>query len=171
MSSPHHVVIMGVSGNGKTTVGTWLAEELDCTFIEGDDFHPQANIDKMSSGQPLNDDDRWPWLRTLAAEVRRLEGEGQRSVMGCSALRRVYRDVLREGDDRLFFIHLDADYDTLLERMRRRQHFMPPALLQSQFDTLEPLEDDEFGVTISAHAPPDQVVATAKAAIAAAGRE
>lgn len=168
MSLPQHVVVMGVSGNGKTTVGTWLAEELDRVFIEGDDFHPKANIDKMSSGTPLNDDDRRPWLAALAAEVRRLDGEGQGSVMGCSALRRRYRDWLREGYPGLFFVHLDADYDTLLTRMERREHFMPPALLRSQFDTLEPLEPDEQGVVIDVHAPPDQVVSTALAALKAA---
>lgn len=165
------VVIMGVAGNGKTTVGTWLAEELGWDFLEGDDFHPAANIEKMSSGQPLNDEDRRPWLQSLAQEIARLQADGRRSVLGCSALRRRYRDLLREGDPDLFFIHLTADYDTLLERMKRREHFMPPALLQSQFDTLEPLEPEEFGIDISAHAPPDQVVATAKAAIAAASRD
>lgn len=170
MTQPHHVVIMGVAGNGKTTVGSWLAEELGWTFIEGDDFHPQANIDKMSSGQPLTDEDRWPWLGALAEEIRRLDGAGQHSVLACSALRRIYREALREGDPRLFFIHPRADYDTLLDRMNRREHFMPPALLQSQFDTLEQLEPDEFGADIDAHAPPDQLVATAKAAIAGAGR-
>lgn len=159
---------MGVSGNGKTTVGTWLAEELDRVFVEGDDFHPQANIDKMSAGQPLDDDDRRPWLAALAAEVRRLHTTEQGSVVACSALKRVYRDWLREGHPDLFFVHLDADYDTLLTRMQRRQHFMPPALLRSQFDTLEALGPDERGVVIDVHAPPDQVVSTALAALTSA---
>lgn len=170
MDAPHHVVIMGVAGNGKTTVGSWLAEELGWNFLEGDDFHPQANIDKMSAGTPLNDDDRRPWLESLAAEIRSLQGRGESSVLACSALKRSYRDLLRAGDPSLFFIHLVADYETLLDRMKRREHFMPPALLRSQFDTLEDLESDELGVDISANAPPDQVVATAKAAISAASQ-
>jgi gluconokinase len=169
MALPRHVVVMGVSGNGKTTTGTWLASQLDRVFIEGDDFHPPGNIAKMSSGVPLDDDDRRPWLAALAAEVVRLEAAGQESVMACSALRRRYRDWLRDAYPQFYFILLDADYDTILERMRRREHFMPPALLQSQFDTLEPLEDDEAGVVVSARAAPDQVVATALAAMEDAG--
>lgn len=157
---------MGVSGNGKTTIGTWLAEELDRVFIEGDEFHPPENIAKMSAGTPLDDDDRRPWLAKLAAEIRSLEEQGKQSVMGCSALKRQYRDWLREGYPELFFVHLDADYDTLRERMERRSHFMPASLLRSQFDTLEPLEEDESGVVIDVHAPPDQVVSTTLAAMA-----
>ncbi len=160
---------MGVSGNGKTTIGTWLSSELDRVFVEGDDFHPPENIAKMSSGVPLDDDDRRPWLAALAEEVVRLEAAGQQSVMACSALKRRYRDWLREGYPQLFFILLDADYDTILERMKRREHFMPPALLRSQFDTLEPLEEDEAGVVVSARAAPDQVVTTALAALEDAG--
>lgn len=170
MGLPRHVVLMGVSGNGKTTTGTWLASELGRVFIEGDDFHPPENIAKMSSGVPLDDSDRRPWLAALAAEVARLEAAGQESVMACSALRRRYRDWLREGYPGMFFILLDAPYATLLERMRRRQHFMPPSLLQSQFDTLEPLEEDEAGVVVSVEAPPDQVVTMALAAMEAAGK-
>jgi gluconokinase len=165
---PRHVVLMGVSGNGKTTTGTWLASELDRVFIEGDDFHPPENIAKMSAGVSLDDDDRRPWLAALAAEVARLEAAGQQSVLACSALRRRYRDWLRQGYPELFFILLDARYETILGRMERREHFMPPSLLQSQFDTLEPLEEDESGIVVSVEAPPDQVVATALAALAGA---
>lgn len=165
---PRHVVLMGVSGNGKSTTGAWLANELGRVFIEGDDFHPPDNIAKMSSGIPLDDDDRRPWLAALATEVARLEAAGQQSVMACSALRRRYRDWLREGYPGLFFVLLDAPYETLLARMQRRDHFMPPSLLRSQFDTLEPLEPDEAGVVVSAEAPPDQVVATTLAALTAA---
>lgn len=161
-------MVMGVSGNGKSTVGSWVAEETGRVFLEGDEFHPQANIDKMSQGTPLDDEDRRPWLQALAAEIRRLTESGQESVLACSALRRTYRDLLREGDAELFFIHLQAGYDTILERMQRREHFMPPSLLRSQFDTLEPLEEDERGVVISAVAPPDQVVTTALATLAEA---
>lgn len=156
---------MGVSGNGKTTVGTWLARDLESVFIEGDEFHPQANIDKMSAGVPLDDDDRRPWLAALAKEIRRLDDDGKQTVVACSALRRRYRDWLREGNPGLFFLHLDGTYDTLLERMQRREHFMPPSLLRSQFETLEPLEEDEFGAVVSVEAPPDQVVLTALSAL------
>jgi len=162
---------MGVSGNGKTTVGSWLAHDLDRVFLEGDAYHPQANIDKMSKGHALNDDDRRPWLKSLADEIRRLEDRGEESIVACSALRRQYRDWLREGHEDLFFLHLEGSYDTILERMRRREHFMPPSLLTSQFDTLEPLEDDEHGVVVSIEAPPDQVVLTALSAMNAAPDE
>jgi gluconokinase len=159
---------MGVSGNGKTTVGTWLATELDRTFIEGDDFHPPENIAKMSSGRPLDDDDRRPWLAALAAEIRRLEAASCETVTGCSALRRTYRDWLREGWPDLYFVHLVGSYDLILERMRRRNHFMPHSLLTSQFETLEPLEHDELGVTVDVKAPPDQIVSTVLASMAEA---
>lgn len=166
---PRHVVLMGVSGNGKTTIGNRLASELDRVFVEGDDFHPPENIAKMSSGVPLDDEDRQHWLAALAAEIVRLEAAGEQSVVACSALRRRYRDWLREGYPHLYFILLDADYDTILERMQRRDHFMPPSLLRSQFDTLEPLEEDEAGVVIAAAPEPDEVVATTLAAMADAG--
>lgn len=167
MTVHRHVVVMGVSGNGKTTVGTWLARDLGRVFIEGDTFHPQANIDKMSAGIPLDDDDRRPWLAALAEEIRRLESRGEPSVVACSALRRRYRDWLREGYRDLFFLHLEGEYATILERMRHRRHFMPPSLLTSQFETLEPLEDDELGAVVDIAPPPDQVVTAALRALGA----
>lgn len=165
MSAPRHVVVMGVTATGKTTVGTALAAALGGVFVEGDAFHPQANIEKMSAGIPLDDEDRRPWLRALAGEVARLEAAGEISVTACSALRRRYRDWLRDGYPDLFFVHLDAPADVLLDRMRRRTHFMPPSLLQSQLDTLERLEPDEAGVVVDDTQPVEAVVAASLAAV------
>lgn len=160
-----HVVVMGVSGTGKTTVATVLAQELTATFAEGDDFHPSANVQKMSEGIPLTDEDRWPWLRDIAAWTQQQAGGGRSTVVTCSALRRVYRDLLREPVPNTFFVHLDAPEDVLLERMLHRKHYMPPSLLRSQLDTLEPLGRDEAGVRIDTHQPKATVVADAVAAV------
>ena len=156
---PRHLVVMGVSGVGKTTVAEQLAVRLEYEFAEGDDFHPPANIDKMSSGVALDDEDRWPWLRALADWVRERHQQGVSTVMTCSALRRSYRDVLREGAVNTFFVHLTGEQALLLERMAGRKHFMPPALLQSQFATLEGLEPDEPGITVDVTDPPERIVA------------
>ncbi len=158
------VVVMGVTATGKSAVGTRLAERLGMTYIEGDEFHPEANIAKMSAGEPLTDEDRQPWLETLAAMLAENRDAGTASVMGCSALRRRYRDILR-GDGSVFFLHLTATADVLKERMESREHFMPASLLQSQLDTLEPLEDDEEGTALDVDAPLDEVVDAAVAAV------
>lgn len=164
-ASPLHVVVMGVSGTGKTTVAQALAEHLDAAFAEGDDFHPPANVAKMTAGSPLTDDDRWPWLRDLAAWTRAQSERARSTVMTCSALRRVYRDVLRTGAADTFFLHLDAPEDVLLERMGARKHYMPSTLLRSQLETLEPLAADENGATVDSTRAPVTVVAEAVAAI------
>jgi len=153
-----HVVVMGVSATGKTTVGKHLAEELDCEFIEGDDLHPRQNIEKMSEGIPLTDEDRWPWLQAIAELVAVKEFEGVSTVVTCSALKRSYRDVLRDAAP-TFFVHLDAPFEVLQDRMQHRtRHFMPAALLRSQFDTLEPLGPDEEGQVVDVSPPEDEVV-------------
>lgn len=157
-ASPFHLVVMGVSGVGKTTVAKQLAVRLDYEFAEGDDFHPPANVAKMSAGTPLEDSDRLPWLRSLADWVGERHREGTSTVITCSALRRRYRDVLREGADNTVFVHLVGDRALLLERMSGRQHFMPPALLTSQFDALEPLQADEAGVSVEVTEPPEEIV-------------
>ena len=131
------VVVMGVSGCGKTTVGQALADDLGWPFLDADDFHPQANVEKMSAGTPLTDDDRWPWLDRLTNEMKAINARGGNAVLGCSALKQAYRDRLaRAGDVRV--VYLKGDRATIEQRLGARAgHFMPPALLTSQFATLE----------------------------------
>src|SRR5215210_6705452 len=141
---------MGVSGVGKTTVAKGLSTILGWTFAEGDAFHPEANVEKMSSGQPLTDEDRWPWLRTIGDWMSQEIAAGRSGVVTCSALRRAYRDLLREGRPEVVFCHLAAAEDLVATRIGARlDHFMPTSLLHSQYDTLEPLEPDEPGVEVS----------------------
>jgi gluconokinase len=155
------ITVMGVSGSGKSTVGPVLAERLGVEYAEADRFHSQANIRKMSSGVPLTDDDRWPWLETLAGWIADHNGTG--GVLGCSALKRRYRDVLRGGGE-VWFLHLRVDHDELAERMRlRTDHFMPASLLDSQLADLEPLGPDEPGITVDASEPTERIVAAALA--------
>ena len=158
---------MGVTATGKSAVGTRLADRLDMAYIEGDEFHPEANIAKMSAGEPLTDDDRRPWLETLARMLADNRESGVATVLGCSALRRSYRDILRGSmpSDAVGFVHLTASFDVLRDRMEHREHFMPASLLQSQFDTLEPLDDDESGVLLDVDAPLEDVVDAAAAAV------
>lgn len=150
----HHnllaIVLIGVSGSGKTTVGKRLAPALGATFLEGDDYHPSANIAKMRSGQPLTDADRWPWLAKLGHGIAEHTENGRSVVVACSALRVVYRERLVNSARRaLTFIHLTIDPGILENRMRaRQQHFMPASLLKSQLATLEPLQDGEDGTEI-----------------------
>ena len=133
------IVVMGVAGSGKTTIANALAERLGVPFVEGDSLHPAANVRKMASGTPLTDEDRWPWLRAIGErmEVERATGHGV--VVSCSALKHIYRDCLRkEVHGRVHFILLDGSRELIGQRMRKRKgHFMPPALLDSQFATLE----------------------------------
>lgn len=154
-----HVVVMGVSGCGKTQVGEHLAAALGWGFVEGDQHHPPANIAKMSSGRPLDDKDRWPWLETLRELLRDDDRRGRSTVLPCSALKRSYRDVLRAGvpADRIYFVHLHGEFEVLLARMTRREHFMPPSLLRSQYDALEPLGPDEPGALVDVAATLDVV--------------
>jgi gluconokinase len=158
---------MGVSGTGKTTVATALAEALGWTFIEGDDLHPPANIAKMSAGVPLDDDDRRPWLQAVASLQAFHHAEGISTVLTCSALKRAYRDVLREGvpAGTVSFVHLAAPFEVLRARMESREHFMPASLLQSQLDTLEPLGPDEQGTVVDVSPPLDDVVRAALRAV------
>ena len=154
------LVVMGVSGTGKTSVASLLAQRLGMVFVEGDALHPPANVASMSAGRPLTDADRAPWLAALAAEVGRHEAAGAPTVLTCSALRRRYRDVLRGTDTpgRRLFVHLEADPVLLRERMEQREHFMPASLLDSQLATLEPLEADEAGWGVDVAAPLEVVV-------------
>lgn len=155
---PVHIVVMGVSGCGKSTVAAAIRDRLGFAMAEGDDFHPQANIDKMSAGIPLEDGDRWPWLRTINAWMRDRDAAGVNTVVSCSALKRAYRDVLRNHLSACLFIHLDGSARLLGERLgNRRNHFMPPSLLGSQLAILEPLQPDERGVAIAIDAGADDV--------------
>lgn len=163
-----HLIVTGVSGSGKTTIARALAKERGVEMIEGDEYHPPQNVAKMAAGIPLTDEDRRPWLETLAGLLADRHARGMGAVLSCSALRRAYRDVLREAvpGDETFIIQLDADRDTLRSRMESRiGHYMPPDLLESQLATLEPLEADEPGVILDATQLPDVVAAQAVMAI------
>lgn len=166
MTASLQVVVMGVSATGKSTVARGLAEELGWDFVEGDDLHPRANVRKMEAGQPLTDADRAPWLDEVSDVAARHAAEGRSSVITCSALRRAYRDRLRDGVEAMFFVHLHADYAVLEPRMEQREkHFMPTGLLRSQFETLEPLEDDEDGVVVDVSPGASEVTADALAVV------
>lgn len=155
---PLHIVVMGVSGSGKTTVAKRLAKQLAWPYAEGDDFHPPTNVEKMAADTPLTDEDRWPWLRAIGEWLTAQAGDGRNTVVTCSALRRVYRDVLHDADGRVRFAHLAGDIDLIGQRVGfRGGHFMPTSLLSSQFETLEPLEDDEDGEAFDVDADPDQI--------------
>jgi gluconokinase len=157
--APTTIVVMGVSGSGKSTVAAGLVDRLGWEFAEGDDFHPPANVAKMRNGVPLDDDDRWPWLRTLAAWIGEHEQAGKSAVVTCSALKRSYRDLLRDGHPSVWFAHVTADAEQIRDRVQRRTgHYMPPSLLDSQLATLEPLQDDEPGASVSGAGQPDEVV-------------
>jgi len=136
------LVIMGVSGSGKTTIGQLLSAELICSFIDGDDFHPSVNIKKMSSGEALTDEDRWPWLEILTDKIQEYIQQEQSMVLACSALKKSYREILCVERELVQFIYLKGNYATIVRRMQSREnHFMTKSLLQSQFATLEEPED------------------------------
>ena len=144
------LIVMGVSGSGKSTVAEALAQRLDWRCEDGDKFHPANNIAKMSAGQPLTDDDRWPWLKAIADEIDRLLGKGENVVVACSALKRAYRNVLVHGQHNIHIVFLDGEHDLIAGRLAaRRGHFMPAGLLESQFSTLEPPAADERPIIVS----------------------
>jgi gluconokinase len=157
------VIIFGVSGAGKTTVGRLLACELGWRFIEADDFHPAANIEKMRSGHPLTDKDRRPWLEQLRQQVERSLSAGENTVLACSALKRAYRERLRVSDE-VKFVFLHGDYAVVEKQLHNRErHFMNAALLQSQFDDLEEPQPDENVLTIELGPTPEEIVERIKA--------
>ncbi len=157
---------MGVSATGKSTVAGAVADELGWPFVEGDDLHPPTNVAKMEAGVPLDDEDRWPWLDRVNERAREQAADGRSTVLTCSALKRAYRDRLRDGVPSTWFLHLDAPYDVLEPRMQQREkHFMPTGLLRSQFADLEPLGPDEPGAVVDASPGMDAVVARAIGAV------
>lgn len=156
---PCALVVMGVSGSGKSTIAEQLAARLGWRYVDGDLFHPPANVAKMSAGHPLTDEDRWPWLRAIAVEIDRLAAAGARAVVACSALKRAYRDILVHGRDDIRIVFLDGTKDLIAKRLAARKgHFMPPGLLDSQFKTLEPPQPGERPVTVSIDASVDGIV-------------
>jgi gluconokinase len=157
------VVIAGVAGSGKTTVGRLVGSQLGWPFVDGDSFHTAASIAKMRSGTPLTDEDRRPWLRAIAAWIGDREAVGSGGVVACSALKRCYRDVLREGHPTVRFACLTAPSATLDARMRHRRHFMPESLLASQLADAEPLGPDEPGGAVDASGTVEQTAAAVRA--------
>lgn len=157
--APCALIVMGVSGAGKSTVAKALAERLGWRCEDGDWFHPASNVAKMSAGQPLTDEDRWPWLKAIADEIDRLCGKDQRAVVACSALRRAYREVLVHGRDDVCIVFLDGTQELIAGRLAgRADHFMPPGLLDSQFRTLERPTLDEGAVSVSIDATVEAIV-------------
>lgn len=148
------VIVMGVSGSGKTTVGRELASRIGAPFLDADDFHPEANVRKMADGTPLTDDDRRPWLAAIRLEIEEHLAQGRDAVLACSALRRTHRAMLRRNGEPVVFVHLRVEEPELRERMERRRqhegHFMPPGLLRSQLETLESPGPDEPAIEVEA---------------------
>lgn len=158
-ASPCALIVMGVSGSGKTTIATALAQRLGWRYEDGDAFHPKANVEKMSHGHPLTDADRWPWLEAIADEIEGQRTAGHPLVVACSALRRVYRDRLTRGRDDVRIVFLEGTKALIQSRIdARKGHFMPPALLDSQFATLEVPGEDEHALRVSIDAPVETII-------------
>ena len=161
-SVPGPIVVMGVAGCGKTTIGQLLAHRLGVPYAEADSFHPAGNIEKMSQGTPLTDQDRQPWLEAIAGRIR----QDSHLIASCSALKRRYRDLLRQADPRTWFAHLVIDRETATARVAgRATHFMPASLVKPQFADLEPLRG-EAGLAVDATRPPEEIITTILSALA-----
>ena len=157
--TPCALVVMGVSGSGKSTIAEHLAARLGWKYVDGDLFHPASNVAKMSAGHPLSDEDRWPWLQAIAGEIDRVCAAGSRAVVACSALKRAYREILVHGRDDVRVVYLDGTRVLIANRLAARKgHFMPPGLLDSQFRTLEPPQADERPVNVSIDAAVGAIV-------------
>ncbi|MDQ4046628.1 MAG: gluconokinase [Actinomycetota bacterium] len=164
-----HLVVMGVAGSGKSTIAAALSQQLGWACAEADEFHPQSNIDKMSQGFPLQDEDRWPWLQQIQDWMTEKARAGHSSVLTCSALKRTYRQLLSEAEGRVVFIHLHGEASLLSQRMQGREgHFMPPTLLPSQLATLEPLTEEELAagsLRLDISRSPQELIAEILAAV------
>jgi gluconokinase len=157
--SPCALVVMGVSGSGKSTIADHLAGRLGWRYEDGDVFHPASNVAKMSAGQPLTDEDRWPWLRAIADEIDRVCAASERAVIACSALKRTYRDILVHGRNDVRIVFLNGTQDLIASRLAARKgHFMPAGLLASQFKTLEPPQPGERPIAVSIDASVETIV-------------
>ena len=156
---PCALIVMGVSGSGKSTIASRLAERLGWTFEDGDRFHPPSNVAKMSAGHPLTDEDRWPWLQAISDEIDRVCRASEHAVIACSALKRAYRDLLVHGRADVRIVFLKGTEALITDRLARRKgHFMPAGLLDSQFKTLQPPEPEERAITVSIDAAVETVV-------------
>jgi gluconokinase len=164
-----HLVVMGVAGSGKSTIAAALSRQLGWACAEADEFHPQSNIDKMTQGVPLQDEDRWPWLREIQDWLTTQATAGKSTVLTCSALKQSYRRLLSEAQGRVLFLHLHGGADLIGQRMQGREgHFMPPTLLPSQLATLEPLTDGELAagsLRLDISLSPEEIVAAVIAAL------
>ena len=157
--TPCALIVMGVSGSGKSTIAEKMAKHLGWRYEDGDKFHPASNVAKMSAGHPLTDEDRWPWLQAIADEIARACKAGEHVVIACSALKRSYRDVLVHGRDDVRIIYLRGTQELIAGRLTgRKGHFMPPGLLASQFKTLEPPDPDEHPLTVSIDASVEEII-------------
>lgn len=165
------IIVMGVSGSGKSTVGAALARALNIKFIDGDDLHPRANIEKMARAEPLNDDDRAPWLQRINDAAFSFTHKNEGGVIVCSALKKAYRDAIRQDNSNLVFVFLEGDQAMITMRMMQRQgHFMKPGMLDSQFATLErPSEQEADVLTISAEPAVDEIVNSIQQALTTSG--
>jgi gluconokinase len=161
---PTHLVVMGVAGSGKSTIAAALSRQLGWACAEADEFHPPANIEKMTEGIPLQDEDRWPWLQEIQNWMTTQARAGQSTVLTCSALKQSYRQLLAQAEGRVLFLHLHGEADLIGQRMQGREgHFMPPTLLPSQLATLEPLSDEELAagsLRLDISKSPDELVRT-----------
>ena len=157
--TPNVVVVMGVAGSGKSTIAALLAERLGWAYVDGDSFHPPANIAKMSAGTPLGDADRWPWLSAIAAHIDAIRAAGDHAVVTCSALKRAYREILVGARPNVRLVYLEADRKTIASRFASRTgHFMPVSLVESQFATLEVPHNDERPIIVSIDQSPEAIV-------------
>lgn len=158
-TTPCALVVMGVSGSGKSTIAERLAARLGWRYEDGDKFHPPANVARMSAGHPLTDEDRWPWLQAIADEIDRTCKAHERAVVACSALKGAYRDILVHGRSDVRIVFLNGTQELIAGRLAARKgHFMPPGLLTSQFKTLEPPQPNERPITVSIDAPVEAIV-------------
>ncbi|MFO1351626.1 MAG: gluconokinase [Gammaproteobacteria bacterium] len=164
------IIVMGVSGTGKTTVGKLLAEALGYAFAEGDDYHPPENVAKMRAGTALEDADRWPWLKAMAADIDRWLAEKRDVVLACSGLKRVYRDLLIGQRQGVRLVYLHGSRDLIASRLRGRHgHYMPTSLLDSQFAALEEPDPDEHAIVVDVEPPPADIAASVRARLSALG--